>query len=70
MDIIPFLRLKLRVPDHVERLGIDESEIGESAYDYDNPQRQPEVRKTYRQESEYELRGMELEDRKPSFFIT
>jgi len=32
MHYIPGLRL--RVPDHVEQLGIDVSEIGEFAYDY------------------------------------
>lgn len=43
MDIIPFLRL--RVPNHVERLGIDKSEMAETAYDDVRSQLQPEARK-------------------------
>lgn len=32
MHCVPFLRL--RVSEHVEKIGIDMSEIGEFAYDY------------------------------------
>jgi Amt family ammonium transporter len=62
MHFIPGLRL--RVPDHVERLGIDESEMGEFAYDYVGPQSQSEVRPmTYGQGTAFELQHSELKDR-------
>jgi Amt family ammonium transporter len=42
MHSIPGLRL--RVQDHIERIGIDESDMGEFAYDYIGPPTQSEVR--------------------------
>lgn len=61
MHYIPPLRL--RVPDHVERIGIDESDMGEFAYDYVGPQSQSEVRAmAYGQSSGYELRTPEFKE--------
>jgi len=61
MHYIPGLRL--RVPDHVEQLGIDESEMGEFAYDYVGPlsDLRPFV---YGQSTASEPRPAELKDRK------
>ena len=60
MHYIPGLRL--RVPDHVEQLGIDESEMGEFAYDYVGPS--SDIRPIiYGQSTAYELRPAELKDR-------
>ncbi len=61
MHYIPGLRL--RVPDHVERLGIDESDMGEFAYDYVGPS--PEIRSmVYGQSTAYDAaRPTELKDR-------
>lgn len=60
MNSIPFLRL--RVQDHVERLGIDESDMGEFAYDYIGPQSEARPM-AYGHSSGYELRSPELKDR-------
>ena len=61
MHFIPYLRL--RVLDHVERIGIDESDMGEFAYDYVGPQTQTEVRAmSFGQSSGYELRTPELKE--------
>jgi len=61
MHFIPPLRL--RVLDHVERVGIDESDMGEFAYDYVGPQSQSEVRAmAYGQASGYELRTPEFKE--------
>jgi Amt family ammonium transporter len=62
MHSIPGLRL--RVQDHIERIGIDESDMGEFAYDYVGPQTQSEVRAmSFGQGTGYELRTQELKDR-------
>ncbi len=58
MHYIPGLRL--RVPDYIQRVGIDESEIGEFAYDYVRPS--SEVRpmvKSLSDSTAYELRGLD-----------
>jgi len=61
MHCIPPLRL--RVLDHVERIGIDESDMGEFAYDYVGPQSQSEVRAmSYSHSSGYELRTPEFKE--------
>jgi len=66
MHYIPFLRL--RVQDHIERLGIDESDMGEFAYDYIGPQSQSDVRAmSFGQASGYELRSSDLKDRVAPF---
>ena len=50
------------MPDHIERLGIDESEMGEFAYDYVGPS--SDIRPIiYGQSTAYELRPAELKDR-------
>jgi hypothetical protein len=53
--MIPFLRLRVR--DHVEHIGIDESDMGEFAYNYIGPEIQL---MSFGQASGYELRMPEL----------
>jgi len=66
MHSVPMLRL--RVPESIERLGIDESDMGEFAYDYVGPQSQSEIRAmAYGQASGYELRSSDLKDRLAPF---